>query len=443
MIHKDHNMGDEISLDMIEDINDLDKLEDDDLMDILCGIDFGKDNSINVDKEKELPSNVCRNCKQKDTLCNEVSDGVVVCYNCGQVADYIIDENPEWKNYDDSKSDMSRCSMPTNPLNPTVGTSISGNYRSKLHMLHNWSSLTYKNRNLYQVFNFISDKCGKGGISKCIEDDAKVMYKNIYECKHQSGVNKGRAIIIRGANRQSLIAACVYFACRKYHKTRSPKEIANLFGIDYTDITKGSKKFLELIRMKNINVDIDVNKPEDFVPRYCKELKIKGKFVEEATKLAKNTRRLNIATRHTPLSIATACILQVAEMHDLTVNKRSIAEIVNVSEVTISKTCKAIEQAREILLDDEKVDDIVRQIEEKRQMLSRPPLLEKMYRDTREPITNVKLDINTSDIRSYAIDLSSESYEDALDAETRISKVMLEHENILHNSSSSIKSSSL
>ena len=53
-------------------------------------------------------------------------------------------------------------------------------------------------------FKKITQKCSEGKIMKCIEDDAKIMYNNICDCKHMTGKNKGKNIIIRGINRESL-----------------------------------------------------------------------------------------------------------------------------------------------------------------------------------------------------------------------------------------------
>ena len=48
--------------------------------------------------------------------------------------------------------------------------------------------------------------------------------------------------ISRGSNRKGIIAACVYFACKECEVPRTPKEIASMFTIDITVMTKGIKK---------------------------------------------------------------------------------------------------------------------------------------------------------------------------------------------------------
>ena len=80
--------------------------------------------------------------------------------------------------------------------------------------------------------------------------------------------------ISRGDNRDGIIAACVYFACRDENVPRSTKEIAGYFDIKLQDMTRGIKKFRENWRLANPNNTDDIFKSEssnpiDFIERYC------------------------------------------------------------------------------------------------------------------------------------------------------------------------------
>ena len=133
--------------------------------------------------------------------------------------------------------------------------------------------------------------------------------------KQYQNANKGKFIIFSGKNRISLIAACIFFACKRIGMTRSPKEMAAIFNINYTDITRGCKNFQKYIKKGNININTGFSLPEDFVARFCKELNIKDKYIEHAVQIAKNIRNMNIASVHTPLSIATSRILLMVDLH--------------------------------------------------------------------------------------------------------------------------------
>src|SRR5439155_1252199 len=68
--------------------------------------------------------------------------------------------------------------------------------------------------------------------------------------------------------------------------------------------------------------------------------------------------RLNIATEHNPYSIAAACILLVVETRKIKhITKKKLAEEFNISDATINKTYKKIEEYKNIIFDDKKVDE--------------------------------------------------------------------------------------
>jgi len=316
---------------------------------------YDKNDTDDVDTDE------CPSCGEKNDIRQDFSKGITVCENCGQVLDNVIDSNPEWKNYDEDNN--TRCSMPTNKLLPqsSLGTTISGGtYKNRIKILHNWNAIPYKERSLHTVFKEIQDKCSRAKIMKCIEDDAKIMYKIINDSRHISGKNKGKYIIIRGANRKSLIAACIFFACKKKDMTRSPKEISDLFGLKQTELSRGCKSFMRLIKRK-VEVEVKMSMPEHFVMRFCNELQIQKKYIDITLDIARNIYKLNIATDHTPLSIAIGSILLMAENYGLvSITKKILADKFDISEVTISKTCKKIWEYKDIILNNEIVVKIVK-----------------------------------------------------------------------------------
>jgi len=314
---------------------------------------------IEIDTNKKNKKRIyCNDC-QSDDIVEDTSHGIIVCKNCGQILSNLLDSNPEWTQYnDDNKKDMNRCSHPISQLLPqsSTATTIAGVCSSRIKTLHGWSAMPYKERSLNEVFKIIQLKCHEGKILKCIEDDAKIMYKSISDCKHVSGKNKDKSIIIRGKNRTSVIAGCIIFACKKKNKTRSPKEIAELFGLKYTEITKGCKIFQRLAKLKNMELKLTFTKPEHFITRFCEELKIKSEYTDQAIKISNNVQKLQIASVHTPLSLATGSIYLMIHLNKLNIQKKTIAEKFNVSQVTIAKAFKKFEPFINILTNDEICD---------------------------------------------------------------------------------------
>lgn len=321
----------------------------------LVDIVYGEPFINNKDKHKIA---WCYTCNTDDII-EDTSHGILVCKNCGQVISNLLDTNPEWTQYaDGDKKECGRSSSAISRLLPqsSIATTIGGGGSSVIRKLHGWSAMPYKERSLNEVFKIIQQKCAKGKILKCIEDDAKIMYKNISDCKHLIGKNKDKNIIIRGVNRKSLIAACVLFACRKKDKTLSPKEIASLFELKYTEITKGCKTFLKLAKSKHMELNLNSTKPKHFITRFCEELKIKKEYSQQAIQISKNVQKLYIASVHTPLSLATGSIYLMIQLNGFNIQKKTIADKFNVSQVTIAKAYKKLEPFINILTNDKICD---------------------------------------------------------------------------------------
>ena len=321
-------------------------------------------NNINNDKIYSYKNNnkkkiiVCDDCKS-DKIIEDTSHGIMVCTNCGQVISNLMDYGAEWSQYfDDNKKDMNRCSHPISQLLPqsSMATTIVGGCSSRIKTLHGWSAMPYKERSLSEVFKIIQKICLKNKILKCIEDDAKIMYKNISECKHHDGKNLGKSVIIRGKNRTSVIAACILFACRKKDKSRSTKEIAKSFELKKTEITKGCKIFQKLAKITNIELKLTSVNPEQFIIRFCEELRVKKKFIDQAVQISNNVQKLQIASVHTPISLATGSIFMMITLNDLDIQKKVIAEKFNVSQVTIAKAYKKLEPFTNLLTNNELCD---------------------------------------------------------------------------------------
>lgn len=351
-----------------ENIDDLDDMHEKDVWSLFDAIkisdDIHSDLSDDIEEiEDDISSDtdICPNCKKKNSLVQDRKEGFVVCNECGIVCDELLDYNPEWRSYGEDSTSAGRCGIATNFFFPksSLSTTIAGSNFNRLKRLHNWGSMPYRERSLYIVLDEICTRCDKHGIKKNIVDDAKLMYKKISEYKHITGKNVGKFIIIRGSNRKSLIAACVFYACKLNGHTRSPKEIAKVFDLKMTEITKGCKKFLQLMKNYNAMYKLDSSTPEHFIKRYCNALQIHNKDTEVATIISRNVKKLGLASDHTPPSVAAGSILLMSKINNLSLTKRSISKKFSISEVTISKIYKKIEEYRGLLVDTEQTDKIV------------------------------------------------------------------------------------
>src|ERR1700733_6628225 len=316
----------------------------------------------------ESNKNICKNCDANDSLMEDPTAGVVVCKECGVINEELLDVGPEWRQYnnDDNRNEgVNRCGCPSNFFFPkfSQGTIISGIKNNRLKIKQKWGSIIYKERRLNTIFEYISDICGRNKIPRIISDSAKIMYKRISDCKHKTGENIGKHVIIRGINLISVVAACVFKACEMNKTPRTVREIAYLFDADEKKITKGIKTFEKIMTECDDGMILEnshVCLPEDYVRRHCPKLKISEPDTELAVNIAYNCCRMKLASDHNTQSIAAGAILAMIQYRNLNVDKKNISEQFGTSDVTISKIYNKLKNYIDILIDNEITDHMIK-----------------------------------------------------------------------------------
>ena len=212
---------------------------------------------------------------------------------------------------------------------------------NKMRRYHQWNAMPYKERSLYNDFQKLQSKAKVAGIPTSIIQEAKKYYKFITETK-----------ISRGANRSALIASSVYEACKKNNVPRSAKEIAEIYGIKRSDMTKGCKSFLEIMSMgknKTNYYKMKATSALDFIGRYCSNMEMSNELTKLCFEITKRAIDSNIADDNTPPSIAAGCIYLVISVTLQSISKNEVSNACNVSEVTISKCYKKLYKYRHYL----------------------------------------------------------------------------------------------
>ena len=276
----------------------------------------------------------CSNCGVGEDII--LDDGNYVCRKCNTLVERFMDMQAEWRYYgcEDSKmNDPTRCGMPVNDLlpNSSLGSIISNqtneSYDMKLiRKYHMWNSMTYKERSLYNIFDSITVNAANNGIPNSIIEEAKALYKKLSESK-----------ISRGENRNGLIASSIYMSCKSNKVPRSTKEIAKIFNLKLTTMTKGCKKFQDIM-----NMNLDSSCPSDFIQRFGSKLSIAKEIIELCKHVVSKADDLNIVSENTPPSIAAASIYLCNIICNLGIQKNDLATICEISQVTLTKCYKKL-----------------------------------------------------------------------------------------------------
>ena len=320
----------------------------DDIWKILEG--FHLDDDDKTDPKKTVIDNVltsfCNSCQSDDVVLDE---GNYMCKQCNCIISRYIDPNAEWRFYgheDNKSSDPTRCGAPTNDLlpNSSLGSIIScqmfESYSMKLiRKYHMWNSMTYKERSLFNIFDTITVNAINSGISPTIIEEAKNLYKTMSESR-----------ISRGDNRSGLIASSIYMSCKRNKVPRTAKEIAKIFNLKNTTMTKGCKKFQDIMKMH-----VASTTAEDFIERFCSKLNLSSEIRELCKHIIKKSLELNIVSSNTPPSLAAATIYMSVEITKSDVSKKDISVICEISQVTLMKCFKKMYEYRSLLLPNEAI----------------------------------------------------------------------------------------
>lgn len=295
----------------------------------------------------------CINCDNTEL---NIIDGAMVCRNCGTINDNIIDYTAEWRFYgsEDSKfSDPTRCGMPTNELLPqsSLGSTITFKRKESYQMRrirtnHQYNAMPYKERSLYNVFETIKIQALNHGIPNCIIEEAKNLYKKIAEKK-----------ISRGSNRKGIIASCIYKACVIHSSHRTPQEIADIFKISTTCLTRGCKNFENIMNMNKETTihSLESSSSIDFIRRFCSHLNIGSNIFRICHHVCTKAEEYNLVSKCIPPSIAAGSIFLVITLLNnggdkIKISKKDISDKCKISEVTISKCYKELLKYHEHLL---------------------------------------------------------------------------------------------
>jgi transcription initiation factor TFIIB len=282
----------------------------------------------------------CRHCKSIEIILDE---SIYICRQCGSITDRFIDMTAEWRYYgsEDSKAtDPTRCGMPANALMPesSLGSIISNmgkeSYDMKmLRKYHMWNSLSYKERSLYNIFDNITVNAINNGIATSIIEEAKMFYKKVAESK-----------IARGENRSGLIASSIYMSCKSNKVPRSTKEIAKIFNLKQKTMTKGCKKFQDIMPL-----NIDSTSADDFIQRFCSKLGLDNEVRDLCRHIVQKADELCIVSENTPPSISAGSIYLCNVVCGLNISKKDMATACELSQVTLSKCYKKLYEHRGLL----------------------------------------------------------------------------------------------
>jgi len=143
--------------------------------------------------------------------------------------------------------------------------------------------------------------------------------------------------LVRGRSMESVIAACLYIACRSYNIPRTLDEMSTASDVERKEIGR-TYRFI----VRKLGIKIKQSSPKDYISRFSSVLKLSSKTQNDALKILKRAEEIELTSGRGPAGISAAALYVAALMNDEKKTQREVADIAGITEVTIRNRYKEL-----------------------------------------------------------------------------------------------------
>ncbi len=151
---------------------------------------------------------------------------------------------------------------------------------------------------------------------------------------YRKAVNRN---LIRGRSIEGVVAASLYGSCRQCNVPRTLDEIASKSRIGRKEIGRTYRFMTRELQLK-----LMPTRPQDYIQRFCSELKLKGEIQTRANEILKEATERELTSGRGPTGVAAAAIYIASVQCGERRTQREVAEVAGVTEVTIRNRYKEL-----------------------------------------------------------------------------------------------------
>jgi transcription initiation factor TFIIB len=281
----------------------------------------------------------CPECKSVDLTYDE-QRGEIVCNECGLIVEEkMVDTGQDAGGQFDKSDKKGRGGAPISMqkfdkgLTTNVGE-ISDIYKlesgqtRKFLRLKKWQERvsTSIERNLRLAMAELRRVASFLNLPSVVRDEASRVYNFVLQ--------RG---LVRGRSMESVIAACIYAACRSYNIPRTLDEIAAASDVERKEIGR-TYRFI----VRKLKIKVTPSSPKDYISRFSSILHLSPKTQNEALKILKRADISELTSGRGPAGIAAAGLYVAALMNDEKKTQREVADVAGITEVTIRNRYKEL-----------------------------------------------------------------------------------------------------
>ncbi len=291
----------------------------------------------------------CSDCGSK-RLKEDYGRGEVYCEDCGLVLDdKIIDEGMEWRAFTHEESQEKARTGSSHSYTrvdknlsteidqfgrDSRGKKLSSEKKAKMNSITRWHKrLIYsdsKARNLSVALSQLKRMSSVLGLSQSVMEETSRLYRRILE----KGLVKGRVI-------EEILVATLYIVCRKRGIPRTLEELSDVAGSGASE--KAIGRTYRMLKSE-LNLDVPLPDPAEFVPRYAAKLELSGTIQQKAKRILKEAKEKRIVSGKGPTGVAAAALYLAAKMEGEKRTQKEVSEAASVTEVTIRNRYRELKE---------------------------------------------------------------------------------------------------
>ncbi len=281
----------------------------------------------------------CPECNSINLTYDE-QKGEVICNDCGLVVEEnMVDTGQEMYGKSESGEKKGRGGAPLSiqkfdkGLTTNVGEisdiyKLEGGATRKFLRLKKWQERvsTSIERNLRLAMAELRRVASFLNLPTVVKDEAARVYNFVLQ--------RG---LVRGRSMESVIAACIYSACRSYNIPRTLDEISNASDVERKEIGR-TYRFI----IRKLGIKVNPSSPKDYINRFGSVLHLSPRTQNDALKILKKAEISELTSGRGPAGIAAAALYVAALLNNEKKTQREVADVAGITEVTIRNRYKEL-----------------------------------------------------------------------------------------------------
>jgi transcription initiation factor TFIIB len=291
------------------------------------------------EKEEQLHVEVVKKCPEcgSSDIMRDYKLGELICRNCGLViSENLQDFGPEWRSFDtEQRAKRARGGSPITLMKPHKGlvteidqynkdirgTRIDAKQQAQFHRIRKWHKRVSVATSIEKNLAIALSELDRVGSTLGLPNNVKEAAANLYRKAVKKELIRGRLI-------ESIVAAVIYAICRIHGIPRTLEEISRASGIEKKEIGR-AYRFIK----KELEVNIPLTDPSNYVPKFASALGLSPKVQEEAVKLIKKALKKGLISGRGPTGVAAAAIYIASAEQGERKTQKEVAEVAGVESL--------------------------------------------------------------------------------------------------------------